>query len=208
MDTVALTDKAAVVPAYQERGGASTHPWNALFEPDLACLCLPALQKLGPSYFASLLPALPPSLRIIGNRDVLLEEANTLLPKELVGVISALLMEYERFMSPPIMRVRLELIRSNACWKWHQDFTTLRLITTLLGDGTEYLPNPSNQDEVRRCGEGEIGLFKGRLFGDYFDLDGHDACVHRSPPWDAQKHPRILLVIDMPQDFEIEHSDV
>ena len=182
------------------------HPWRALLDTGKSVLILPPAGVDVSAAIQAVAQGPDMSLRVMGRKDEVLGACAQQLPVSLKDYISSLLDDYEAFMDASILRVRLETVRSRACWKWHQDYTTLRLITTLRGAGTQYLPDPAQPDMIAHCKEGEIGLFKGRLFGEYFDLSGHTACVHRSPPWDDSSDPRLLLVIDMPQDFEIEHA--
>lgn len=183
--------------------GLPAHSWDVLLEESASCLRLP-------SRHASVLQAIDaqdPCVHIMGQKETLIQAIYAQLPKNLAAYIEELLDTYEAFMNADIMRIRLETVTSRACWKWHRDYTTLRLITTLRGAGTQYLLDPSQPDAISSCDTGDIGLFKGRLFGDYFGLQGHGACVHRSPPWNKNDTPRLLLVIDMPQNFEIENAN-
>lgn len=192
--------------ARRARTSRPVQSWAPLLEAKTTCHVLPP--KSAP--LAADLDALAQQpqllLRIMGQKEDLGAALKRDLPASLATYILDLLDDYHAFMAPPIMRVRLEHVASRACWKWHQDYTTLRLITTLRGAGTEYLPNPNEPEDIISCATGDIGLFKGRLFGKYFGLQGHAACVHRSPAWAEGDDPRLLLVIDTPQDFEIENT--
>lgn len=191
--------------AYGLRPGtaAQPHEWDALLGDEHTCLTVSNWSADLACAAETLAAQGDISIRIQGPKPQLLAAIETQLPSVLVEYIASLMDDYDAFMKPPIMRLRLETIKSRACWKWHQDYTTLRLITTLRGKGTEYLRDPSNLEDITHCKTGETGLFKGRLFGDHFGLKGHSTCVHRSPPWDETSEPRLLLVIDTPQDFEI-----
>lgn len=184
------------------------HPWDTLLQPEETCLVLPHWSAALTAAAEKLAADREMSVRVMGQKAALLAKIEGQIPSVLTRHISDLLDVYEAFMAPPIMRIRLESVTSRACWKWHRDYTTLRIISTLRGQGTEYLPDPSQPDTIARCKTGEVGLFKGRLFGKHFGLDGHNACVHRSPPWEDTSEPRLLLVIDTPQDFEIDDADL
>lgn len=197
--------RAGSRPAYSCDSTAETvHEWAALLKADTSCLVLPSKAAQVAESVEALAQRQDVSMRIMGQKQDLIQAMDTELTAPLVRFIAELMDDYEAFMAPPIIRIRLETVSSRACWKWHQDYTTLRLITTLYGPGTEYLPDPSQPEEIAHCNTGDIGLFKGRLFSGHFGLKGHKACVHRSPPWDENSMPRLLLVIDTPQDFEIE----
>lgn len=180
--------------------------WGALLEAGTSCLVLPSNAAQIAGSIEAIARRQNVSLRTMGEKQKLLSAIDEELPAPIAHFIADLLDDYEAFMAPPIMRIRLETVASRACWKWHQDYTTLRLILTLHGPGTEYLPDPSQPEEIARCNTGDIGLFKGRLFGKDRGLNGHKACVHRSPPWNENSEPRLLLVIDTPQEFEIEDT--
>lgn len=179
------------------------HPWQALFERQRTALVLPERAILPDTDALALIEDKNLPLRLIGTAAELSSALHQTIPPCTAKTISALLRAYAAFMRPVSMRVRLEVITSDACWKWHRDHTTLRLITTLHGKGTHYLDKDAPQTAAKYCKTGDIGLFKGHYFGNHFSLAGHEACVHRSPPWSASDKPRLLLVIDMPQDGDI-----
>jgi hypothetical protein len=93
------------------------------------------------------------------------------------------------------VRIRLEVINTNACRKVHADYTDLRLITTYWGKGTDYVPFGLDplEDNLVRLAAGDVALFKGRLFS-----EDHAPCFHRSPPVGDTKEQRLVLVIDTP----------
>lgn len=78
--------------------------------------------------------------------------------------------------------VRLEWITGNACWKFHVDNVSLRLITSYCGPGTEIVPESHGEEAlalqrdyngpVHRLGNGDVAIFRG----------GRGGIVHRSPP--------------------------
>lgn len=120
-----------------------------------------------------------------------------LLPKALRDDILALARRFAAFMQVDAVRLRLEAVTTNACRKIHADSTDLRLITTYHGQGTDYLPMgvERTEDNLLRMPTGHIGLFKGRLFA-----EGHEPCLHRSPPIEGTGGVRLVLVIDTPVD--------
>jgi Protein of unknown function (DUF1826) len=98
------------------------------------------------------------------------------------------------------IEVRLEVITTNACYKYHSDWVTARLITTYLGQGTQWL---SNEDAKRhRSGmpaeslfhhnikTGHVAIFKGQQWS-------NDApAIHRSPPIEGSGEQRLILVLN------------
>lgn len=114
--------------------------------------------------------------------------------------ILSLTNHFSTAMNLPKIEVRLEIISTNACYKYHADWVSARLITTYLGQGTQWL---SNEDAARhRHGApvetlfhhtiktGDVALFKGRVWS-------NDApAIHRSPPIEGSGEMRLILVIN------------
>lgn len=89
------------------------------------------------------------------------------------------------------IEIRLEAVRGNACWKFHADDVTVRLITTYVGPGTEWmLRDTGPAGKVHQLAPGDIGLFKGRAWAPDMPV------LHRSPPIEGSGDVRLLLVID------------
>ena len=106
-------------------------------------------------------------------------------------------------------RVSFGAVRSDQCRKFHVDYLQLRLISTYVGPGTEWVvagdvrrdalshpsfdPDQANRSivrreaGVRRAQAGDVLLMKGRL--------GGDGLVHRSPPIEALGLVRVVLVV-------------
>ncbi|WP_010545056.1 DUF1826 domain-containing protein, partial [Sphingomonas elodea] len=73
--------------------------------------------------------------------------------------------------------IRLEVIDTDACRKFHADYVTARLLATLVGPGTQWIYGIAPTDApVRQLRTGDVGIFKGRLGADPL------AILHRSPP--------------------------
>lgn len=95
------------------------------------------------------------------------------------------------------VRVRLEVVETDACRKFHADYVKVRTITTYLGQGTQWAlaeaPDQiaaSDNPAIRQLDAGEVGLFKGRLWQEV------PVILHRSPPIGASGEQRLVLVID------------
>jgi hypothetical protein len=93
--------------------------------------------------------------------------------------------------------VRLERITTDACRKWHADYVTARLITTYVGQGTQWIDSDAgaacdcgDPHDIRQLAAGEVAIFKGR----HWDEDR--AAIHRSPPIEGSGEQRLLLVIN------------
>jgi hypothetical protein len=119
------------------------------------------------------------------------------LPAALRADIMALARRFADLMGVDSLRVRWEGVTGHACWKWHADYTDVRLITTYAGAGTDYLPagmaEPRDDADIAQVPTGWIGLFKGRAYD-----NAHPPCFHRSPPVAGPQDHRLLLVIDTP----------
>jgi hypothetical protein len=106
--------------------------------------------------------------------------------------IAGLVRRFAVLMRVDDIRLRLEIVTTNACTKWHVDYTDVRLVTTYAGAGTEYRDRENGP--VERLTAGALGLFKGRLYG-----AGHATVPHRSPPIEGTGERRLVLVIDTPR---------
>ncbi|MCJ2183592.1 DUF1826 domain-containing protein [Novosphingobium sp. 1949] len=98
----------------------------------------------------------------------------------------------------PAVRIRLEVIRTDACRKFHADYVTARLITTLVGPGTQWI-TADRPETVHEMTCGAVGLFKGRAWVDRNGAPREDAeppILHRSVPLSQRGGARLLLVLD------------
>jgi len=89
----------------------------------------------------------------------------------------------------PRLRLRLEVVQTNACWKFHMDYVPARLLATLSGRGTEWCLADQIY-AVQSMAAGDIAIFKGRMLVD------EPRVLHRSPPIDGSGETRFLLAID------------
>ncbi len=89
------------------------------------------------------------------------------------------------------VRIRLEVVETDACRKFHADFVTVRTITTYRGRGTQWQhANAPGVQTINEMRFGTVGLFKGRL------LQPEPSVLHRSPPIADSGESRLVLVID------------
>ncbi len=105
------------------------------------------------------------------------------------------------------VRVRLEALTHDGCWKWHADSIGLRLLCTYAGAGTEWLGLPGGaataramtapppRRAVQRIPTGAIAILKGERHPD----NAGNGCIHRSPPAGPGPRARLLLCIDQPE---------
>lgn len=93
--------------------------------------------------------------------------------------------------------LRLEVVRTDSCRKFHADYVTARLITTYAGEGTDWLDDSDaalvasgeQPRQVNRMAAFDVGLFKGRLATER-------PAIHRSPPIADTGGVRLLMVLN------------
>lgn len=87
------------------------------------------------------------------------------------------------------LSLRLEVVETDACRRFHADYTTLRLLCSYIGPATQWhrLTEP---DLVHQVPTGAVAVFKGRLLLD------PPTVLHRSPPIAAHGGRRLMLVLD------------
>ncbi|MBK3869439.1 DUF1826 domain-containing protein [Pseudomonas stutzeri] len=101
--------------------------------------------------------------------------------------------------------LRLRLLEKPMCPRFHVDHVPLRLITTYVGAGSEWLPEdamqrrrlgdpaaePSDPDAIERLAAGDVALFKGEKW-----LGNEGAgIIHRSPQATSTER-RLILTLD------------
>ena len=104
---------------------------------------------------------------------------------------------FAHVMRTDIFEIRLEIVTTNACKKFHADYVTARLITTYVGQGTQWLDHEAAADcdcgephNIKQLGAGDVALFKGR----HWSADA--PAIHRSPPIEGTGETRLMLVIN------------
>jgi len=88
------------------------------------------------------------------------------------------------------LAIRLEVVETDACRRFHADYVRYRLLTTYRGAATQWI-RADTPDCIEQMRTGEVAVFKGRL------LLPEPPILHRSPPLEESGgEPRLLLVID------------
>jgi hypothetical protein len=129
----------------------------------------------------ALASAIPGALRSAGYPDVV----------ALADVIVPLASDFAALMACEALRIRLDVIETDACRKFHADQVTVRLLMPLVGPGTQWVhANAEPQVPEGELRIGDVGLFKGRVWAE------EPVILHRSPPIAAMGITRLLLVID------------
>ncbi|MEL7254521.1 MAG: DUF1826 domain-containing protein [Pseudomonadota bacterium] len=111
----------------------------------------------------------------------------------LVDDIAALATIFADVMQTPYIRLRLDVIRHNACRKFHMDAVTARLICTYRGTGTQYGLSDGGHDPAQIFTVPACAPII--LRGKDWPVTGSNL-VHRSPPIEGSGETRLLLVID------------
>lgn len=150
--------------------------------PDLRLLVAPA----------ELAKALPPLLERQGLRPSPHRAA-------LVADIGRLAIFFAALTGEPVVDVRLERVRDNACSKFHRDCVRARLLTTYRGPGTQWV-RPEHGEAALRASPftgpieqlpaHAVAIFKGSC------ADAGRGIVHRSPPIAGTGIDRLLLCLN------------
>ncbi len=116
----------------------------------------------------------------------------------LVEDVSRLAQAFCEAMDLATFELRLEVVRTDSCRKFHADYVTARLITTYVGEGTDWLDEADAAraaaglapQHIGRLATFDVGLFKGKLATER-------PAIHRSPPiGDTRGGARLLLVLN------------
>jgi hypothetical protein len=140
-----------------------------------------------------------PLAGLAGGLAAAFAEANLPEVPTLVADIVDLAKQAAPLMMAAAFDMRLEIVTGNACNKFHADYVPLRLITSYVGPGSQWLSNEDaaaladgaaiDQLDVRQLLAGEVALFKGRLLT-------ATPIIHRSPPIAGTGARRLVLVIN------------
>lgn len=125
--------------------------------------------------------------------------------------ITALAREFAQLTSSARFRLAFGPVASDQCRKFHCDFIRVRMITSYLGPGTEWMPDEAVRREVldappecpedanreivrdpslvRRARAGDVLLLKGERY------PTRRPVVHRSPPIEASGQVRVVLAL-------------
>lgn len=87
------------------------------------------------------------------------------------------------------LKLRLEIVETDACRRFHSDFVTYRLLTTYRGQATQWA-RADTPEVIEEMAAGDVAIFKGRVLLD------EPPILHRSPPIEARGEQRLLMVLD------------
>ena len=127
----------------------------------------------------------------------------------LANDIALLAEKYAEITNSNKIDIRLDVIQNDACWKFHLDRVNYRLVTTYIGEGTQYV-SPKNADDalekqtdyngpIEKISEQDVAIFKGSINETGKD-EAHKGIVHRSPPIKEKEGTRLLLCINARSD--------
>lgn len=118
----------------------------------------------------------------------------------LIADISNLAFQIADIMAAPFVRLRIDVIRTNACRKFHMDANQLRLICTYRGTGTQYgISNDGGEPKrVFTVPTGSPMVMRGCQWPG----SPKSGVVHRSPPIEGTGETRLVLVLDPEFDWE------
>ncbi|MEM9099541.1 MAG: DUF1826 domain-containing protein [Pseudomonadota bacterium] len=116
--------------------------------------------------------------------------------------IAQLAAQFNALVSSPYMRLRLDVVTTNMCRKFHIDSVMARLICTYRGTGTQYGVSSDGTDpeQIATVPTGAPVILRGRLWPE----SPASGLLHRSPPIEGSGETRLVLVLDPVFDLEGE----
>ncbi|MEM6388539.1 MAG: DUF1826 domain-containing protein [Pseudomonadota bacterium] len=127
----------------------------------------------------------------------------------LIDDVAALSEIFARVMQAHFVRLRLGVITTNACRKFHLDSMTARLICTYRGMGTQYGLSASQADptadprHVHTTPTGCPIMLRGSLW----PVEMAQTLLHRSPPIEGTGEARLVLVLDPVSDLNAARDE-
>ncbi len=120
----------------------------------------------------------------------------------LIDDIAALADIFSEVTQAAFLRLRLDVVTTNACRKFHVDAVTARLVCTYRGTGTQYGTAPKGRDPQRifTVPTGAPIVLRGTRWPE----QPATGLLHRSPPIAGSGENRLLLVLDPISDPEKE----
>lgn len=119
---------------------------------------------------------------------------------------SALAAIFSDIVSTSHLLLRFDVVKDNACRKFHIDAVSARLVCTYRGSGTQYGISTDGAEPRRvfTVPTGSAMLLRGTLWPD----GPKSGLLHRSPPIEGTGETRLLLVLDpvMGSDSRIDRN--
>ncbi len=123
----------------------------------------------------------------------------------LIDDIAALAAMFSSIMDSRYLRLRLDVIETNACRKFHIDALAARLICTYRGCATQY-GNGAMGGEPKDIHDVPTGSPM-ILRGTSWRSTAEPGLLHRSPPIEGTGETRLVLVLDPISDIEADEFD-
>jgi len=122
--------------------------------------------------------------------------------ERLIDDAAALADIFAGLMRASYLRLRFDVVTTNACRKFHTDVVTARLICTYRGTGTQYgiATDGEKPQHFFIVPTGAPFLVRGKLWPER----PRSGLVHRSPPIEGTGETRLLLVLDPVADPSAE----
>lgn len=119
----------------------------------------------------------------------------------LIDDVASLAAAFNAICEAPRLRIRLDVVTTDSCRRFHRDAVKVRLVCSYRGTGTQYGVSADGGPpaEVFAAPTGSPLLLRGSLWPE----DPPSGLLHRSPPIAQTGETRLLLVID-----PIEADDV
>lgn len=120
----------------------------------------------------------------------------------LIDDIAAQADTFGQVMRAPWLRLRLDVVSTNACRKFHIDAVSTRLVCTYRGTGTQYgvTTGSGDPEEIFTVPTGSPIVLRGTLW----PTEKETGFLHRSPPIEGTGETRLVLVLDPIFDPEEE----
>ena len=123
----------------------------------------------------------------------------------LIDDIAALAAMFSIIVNSRYLRLRLDLIETNACRNFHIDALTARLICTYRGRATQYGNGAMGHEpkDIHDVPTGSPIILRGTSWRSAAE----PGLLHRSPPIEGTGETRLVLVLDPIADIEADESD-
>ncbi|MEM7406514.1 MAG: DUF1826 domain-containing protein [Pseudomonadota bacterium] len=162
------------------------------------------------SWIDALRPECLPQARLILRPTTVRDAAHQLLAASqcpdcaeramLADDTAALANLFASLMRAPFLRLRLDVVATNACCLFHTDAITARLICTYRGTGTQYgvSADGGRPPQIFTVPTGAPILLRGKLWPER----PASGLLHRSPPIEGTPETRLVLVLDPIQTLD------
>ncbi|MEO1459694.1 MAG: DUF1826 domain-containing protein, partial [Pseudomonadota bacterium] len=108
--------------------------------------------------------------------------------------VTALAERFIALVPAPYLRLRLDVVTTNSCRRFHVDAVTARLVCTYRGTGTQYgvATGGAEPERIHTVPTGSPIVLRGTLWPE----TPQSGLRHRSPPIEGTGETRLLCVVD------------